>query len=57
MGVVLATCQPFCTQEGPLAPDDQFLQHMLHRRGIKTEIVPWEDHSYDCSRADLVLLH
>ena len=56
MYCILATCQPFCTQEGPLAPDDQLLQHLLHRRGIQTEVVPWEDQSYNWSRADLVLL-
>ena len=56
MRCVLATCQPFWTQEGPLAPDEQLLHHMLTRRDIKTEIVPWEDHSSDWSRAHLVLL-
>lgn len=56
MRVVLATCRPFLTQEGPLAPDDQLLHQTLTRRGIRTESVPWEDHDYDWSRADLVLV-
>jgi len=56
MHCVLATCRPFWTQEGPLAPDDRLLHHLLNERSITTECVPWEDYDYDWSRADLVLL-
>ncbi len=56
MRCVLATWRPFSTQEGPLALDDRLLHQTLSGRSIITEIVPWEDHAYDWSRADLVLL-
>jgi|GEM_PF-2248549 len=52
----IATCQPFWTQEGPLALNDQFLHQTLTMHGISTEWVPWEDPHYNWSRADLVLL-
>jgi hypothetical protein len=56
MRCVLATCRPFWTQEGPLAPDDRLLYHLLTQQGITTECVPWEDNDFDWSRADAVLL-
>jgi len=37
-------------------PDDALLLTALHQQGISTDLVPWDDPTYDWSRPDLVLL-
>ncbi len=50
----LVTSHPYF-DGSPLAPDDQLLQSALTRRGIETQVVPWEEpHAWE--RSDLTLL-
>ncbi len=37
-------------------PDDQLLQNVLHKAGIATELVAWDDPTYDWSKPALVLI-
>jgi glutathione synthase/RimK-type ligase-like ATP-grasp enzyme len=37
-------------------PDDQLLQTALHEVGVTTDLVAWDDPTYDWSRPDLVLI-
>lgn len=52
--LTLATCQnaTLYAQE----PDDQLLQTALQEAGVLTELVAWDDPTYDWSQPDLVLI-
>src|SRR5579883_1444298 len=56
MKCVLATCRDFFVQQTPLAPDDFLLRKALQTRGVKVDIIPWADESYDWEYAALVVI-
>jgi hypothetical protein len=56
MRCTLVTSQPYFVDSTPMAPDDQLLQRALCEQGIPTQVVPWEDPSYDWSRSTLTVL-